>query len=104
MRSVLSAVVELFPSFSRLKLMRQWAGRVDITPDTSPLIGKTPIEGLFINCGWGTGGFKAIPAGGDTMAYTVATGSPHPLIMRFGLERFRTGSLVDEGAAAGVAH
>jgi sarcosine oxidase subunit beta len=104
MRSVLCAVVELFPSFSRLKLMRQWAGRVDITPDTSPLMGRTPIEGLFINCGWGTGGFKAIPAGGDTMAYTVATGSPHPLIARFGLERFRTGSLVDEGAAAGVAH
>ena len=104
MRAVLGAVVELFPSFSRLKLMRQWAGRVDITPDTSPLMGKTPIDGLFINCGWGTGGFKAIPAGGDTMAQTIATGSPHPLIARFGLDRFQTGALVDEGAAAGVAH
>lgn len=104
MRSVLGAVVELFPSFSRLKLMRQWAGRVDITPDTSPLMGKTPIDGLFINCGWGTGGFKAIPAGGDTMAYTIATGFPHPLISRFGLDRFKGGALVDEGAAAGVAH
>jgi sarcosine oxidase subunit beta len=70
MRETLRSVVELFPSFSRLKLMRQWAGRVDITPDTSPLMGRTPVPGLFINCGWGTGGFKAIPAGGDTMAYT----------------------------------
>ena len=103
-RAVLGAVLELFPSFSRLKLMRQWAGRVDITPDTSPLMGLTPIEGLFINCGWGTGGFKAIPAGGDTMAYTIATGTPHRLIEKFSLDRFRSGALVDEGAAAGVAH
>jgi sarcosine oxidase subunit beta len=104
MRAVLGAVLELFPSFSRLKLMRQWAGRVDITPDTSPLMGLTPIEGLFINCGWGTGGYKAIPAGGDTMAHTVATDKPHPLIAGFGLDRFRSGALIDEGAAAGVAH
>jgi sarcosine oxidase, subunit beta len=104
MRDVVRAVVELFPSFSRLKLMRQWAGRVDITPDTSPLMGLTPVENLFINCGWGTGGYKAIPAGGDTMAHTIATGTPHPLIERFSLERFRTGALIDEGAAAGVAH
>lgn len=98
------AVLELFPSFSRLKLMRQWAGRVDITPDTSPLMGLTPVEGLLINCGWGTGGYKAIPAGGHTMAHTIATGRPHPLIAGFGLDRFRTGALIDEGAAAGVAH
>ena len=104
MRGVLGAVVELFPSFSRLRLMRQWAGRVDITPDTRPLMGLTPIEGLFINCGWGTGGYKAIPAGGDTMAHTVATGRAHPLIEKFSLNRFQTGALVDEGAAAGVAH
>ena len=103
-RAVLGGVLQLFPSFSRLKLMRQWAGRVDITPDTSPLMGLTPVEGLFINCGWGTGGFKAIPAGGDTMAYTIVTGKPHPLIERFSLDRFRSGALVDEGAAAGVAH
>jgi sarcosine oxidase subunit beta len=104
MRDVIRAVVELFPSFSRLKLMRQWAGRVDVTPDTSPIMGLTPVDGLFINCGWGTGGFKAIPAAGDTMAYTVATGKPHPLIRGFSLERFRSGALIDEGAAAGVAH
>jgi sarcosine oxidase subunit beta len=104
LRSTVGAALELFPTFSRLKLMRQWAGRVDITPDTSPLMGITPVEGLYINCGWGTGGFKAIPGGGDTMAYTVATGKPHPLIEKFSLERFEKGALVDEGAAAGVAH
>jgi sarcosine oxidase subunit beta len=103
-RAAIGAVLELFPSFSRLKLMRQWAGRVDITPDTSPLMGLTPIDGLFINCGWGTGGFKAIPAGGDTMAQTIATGKPHRLIGAFRLDRFKAGELVDEGAAAGVAH
>jgi sarcosine oxidase, subunit beta len=104
LRATIGAVLELFPSFSRLKLMRQWAGRVDITPDTSPIMGLTPVEGLFINCGWGTGGYKAIPAGGDTMAYTVATGRVHPLIEKFGLNRFESGALIDEGAAAGVAH
>jgi sarcosine oxidase, subunit beta len=104
MRSTIGAVLELFPSFSRLKLMRQWAGRVDITPDTSPIMGLTPVENLYINCGWGTGGYKAIPAGGDTMADTIATGKPHPLIEGFALDRFRTAALIDEGAAAGVAH
>jgi sarcosine oxidase subunit beta len=104
LRATISSVLQLFPSFSRLRLMRQWAGRVDITPDTSPLMGPTPVPGLFINCGWGTGGYKAIPAGGDTMAHTLATGHTHPLISAFGLQRFRTGALIDEGAAAGVAH
>jgi sarcosine oxidase subunit beta len=104
LRSAMGATLELFPTFSRLKVMRQWAGRVDITPDTSPLMGPTPIDGLYINCGFGTGGFKAIPAGGDTMAHTVATGKPHPFIEEFGLDRFERGALVDEGAAAGVAH
>jgi sarcosine oxidase, subunit beta len=103
-RATIKAVLELFPSFSRLKLMRQWAGRVDITPDTSPLMGLTPIEGLFISCGWGTGGYKAIPAGGDTMAHTIVNGTPHPLIAPFRLDRFAAGALVDEGAAAAVAH
>lgn len=103
-RATIGAVLELFPGFSRLRLMRQWAGRVDITPDTSPLMGLTPVDGLFINCGWGTGGYKAIPAGGDTMAHTIVNGKPHPLIASFGLERFKTGALIDEGAAAGVAH
>jgi sarcosine oxidase, subunit beta len=100
----IASLIELFPAFSRLRLMRQWAGIVDITPDTTPIMGKTPVENLFINGGWGTGGYKAIPAGGDTMAHTVATGTPHPLIRGFSLERFKSGSLIDEGAAAGVAH
>ena len=104
LRTTVTAMVELFPSFSRLRLMRQWAGAVDVTPDTSPIMGKTRIEGLYINCGWGTGGYKAIPAGGETMAYTVVNGRPHPLIAGFGLERFPRGALIDEGAAAGVAH
>jgi sarcosine oxidase subunit beta len=104
MRATIAATLELFPSFSRLRLMRQWAGAVDVTPDTSALMGLTPVKGLYINCGWGTGGYKAIPAGGDTMAYTVANDAPHPLIKAFGLDRFARGALVDEGAAAGVAH
>ena len=99
-----AALIELFPAFSRLRLMRQWAGIVDITPDTTPIMGKTPVEELYISGGWGTGGYKAIPAGGETMAYTVANGSPHPLIADFGLERFENGKLIDEGAASGVAH
>ncbi len=99
-----SALLELFPAFRSLRLMRQWAGIVDISPDTTPIMGKTPVEGLYINAGWGTGGYKAIPAGGDTMAWTIANDEAHPLIGSFGLQRFETGALIDEGAAAGVAH
>lgn len=104
MEEVVRALLELFPQFGRLRLMRQWAGAVDITPDTSPLMGPTPVQNLFVNCGWGTGGYKAIPAGGDTMAYTLAHGTPHPLIAPFGIDRFERGELIDEGAASGVAH
>lgn len=100
----IAAVLELFPAFSRQRLMRQWAGIVDISPDTTPIMGKTPVEGLYISAGWGTGGYKAIPAGGDTMAYTIAKDEHHPYISAFGLDRFETGALIDEGAAAGVAH
>ena len=98
------AAVELVPCLSRLRVMRQWAGTVDISPDTSPIMGTTPIQGLFISAGWGTGGYKAIPAGGETMAWTIANGKPHALIESFGLSRFSSGALVDEGAASGVAH
>ena len=101
---VVSSFLELFPRFRRLKLMRQWAGIVDITPDTSPILGETPIQDLYINCGWGTGGFKAIPAGGDTLAYTIAKGEAHPLIKPFGLDRFSKGAFIDESAASGVVH
>lgn len=99
-----TSLVELFPAFSRLRLMRQWGGIVDMTPDRSPIVGPTPVGNLFISAGWGTGGFKAIPAGGWTFAHLLATGQPHRLIEPFGLERFSTGAFIDEGAASGVAH
>ena len=99
-----AAVVELIPCFRRLRIMRQWAGVCDISPDSSPIVGRTEIENLYLSTGWGTGGFKAIPAGGDTLAYTLATGKIHELLQPFSLSRFETGNLVDEGAAAGVAH
>ena len=98
------ALVELFPCVSRLKLMRQWAGIVDITPDTMPIIGKTPVDGLYLNGGWGTGGYKGIPAGGDTFAYTIANDKPHPLVARMSLARFRSGELINEATSSGVAH
>lgn len=102
--AVLSAVVEMYPAFSRLKLMRQWGGIVDIAPDASPIVSKTPVTGFYISTGWGTGGYKAIPAGGETLAYTIANDRPHELVEPFSLDRFSRGRLVDEGAAAGVAH
>ena len=100
----LQAIVELFPSFSRLRMLRQWGGIVDVTPDRSPIIGLTPVANLFINCGWGTGGFKATPGSGQVFAHTVATGQPHPIAAPFALERFSRGQLVDEHGAAAVAH
>lgn len=104
LEETVSATLNLFPTFSRLKLMRQWAGIVDISPDSSPILGKTPVTGLYISTGWGTGGFKAIPAGGDTLAYTIAHDRPHDLIKPFGLDRFISGRFVNEAAAAGVDH
>jgi sarcosine oxidase subunit beta len=104
MQHVLAATVEMFPSFSRLRLLRQWAGIVDVVQDSSPIIGATPVPGLYINCGWGTGGFKAIPVGGWTLAHVLATGRNHELAEPFQLSRFHTGRLVDEAAAAGIAH
>jgi sarcosine oxidase, subunit beta len=104
MQSVLAGTLALFPSFSRLRVMRQWAGIVDVVHDSSPIIGPTPVPGLYINCGWGTGGFKAIPAGGWTLAHVLATGRNHELAEPFQLERFATGRFIDEAAAAGIAH
>ncbi|MBL8836870.1 MAG: sarcosine oxidase subunit beta family protein [Alphaproteobacteria bacterium] len=100
----LDAICELFPQFSRLRLLRNWGGIVDVTPDRSPIIGRTPVPGLFVNCGWGTGGFKATPGSGHVFAWTVAKGEPHPINAPFTLDRFRTGRLIDEAAAAAVAH
>ena len=100
----LAAAVELFPIFSRALLLRTWGGIVDIAPDASPIIGLTPVENLYINTGWGTGGFKATPGSGWVMAYTMATGIPHELNLPYTLDRFVTGHLIDEHGAAGVAH
>jgi sarcosine oxidase subunit beta len=103
-QNTLAATLALFPSFSRLPLLRQWAGIVDIVHDSSPIIGPTPIGGLYINCGWGTGGFKAIPVGGWTFAHVLATGRNHELAEPFQLDRFMTGALIDEAAGSGISH
>jgi sarcosine oxidase subunit beta len=100
----LQAIVEMFPLFSRVRMNRQWAGIVDVAPDACPIIGLTPVKGLYINCGWGTGGFKATPGSGWVMAHTVAQDRPHPLNEAFSLQRFATGRLIDEHGAAAVAH
>jgi sarcosine oxidase subunit beta len=100
----MAAALELFPIFARAHLIRTWAGIVDVTPDASPIIGTTPVENLFVNCGWGTGGFKATPGVGWVFAHTLAHGSPHQLNNPFTLERFTTGALIDEHGAAAVAH
>jgi sarcosine oxidase subunit beta len=100
----LAAVCELFPAFRRLRMLRNWGGIVDVTPDRSPVIGKTPVAGLYVNCGWGTGGFKATPGSGHVFAATIARDEPHPIAAPFALDRFRTGRLIDEAAAAAVAH
>jgi sarcosine oxidase subunit beta len=100
----IAAALQLFPIFSRVHVLRTWAGLVDVAPDASPIIGPTPIDNLFVNCGWGTGGFKATPGAGWVLAHTVATGQSHPLVVPFALERFTSGALIDEHGAAGVAH
>jgi len=87
-----------------VRFLRQWAGIVDICPDSSPIIGQSPVPGLYLNCGWGTGGFKAIPVGGTLLAHHLATDEPHELARSFSLERFTTGALIDEAAASGIAH
>jgi sarcosine oxidase subunit beta len=102
--AVVAGFLALFPSLSRVRLMRQWAGMTDVVPDSSPIIGRSPVAGIYLNCGWGTGGFKAIPAGGWTFAHWLATDTPHDLVAAFGLDRFRDLALVDEAAASGIAH
>ncbi|MCO5080335.1 MAG: sarcosine oxidase subunit beta [Rhizobiaceae bacterium] len=100
----LDAICEMFPIFARMKMLRSWGGIVDVTPDRSPILARTPVQGLYVNCGWGTGGFKATPGSGHVFAHTIARDEPHPINAPFTLERFRTGRLIDEAAAAAVAH
>ena len=100
----LAAICELFPMFRRMRMMRNWGGIVDVCPDASPIISKTPVEGIYVNCGWGTGGFKATPGSGWVFAHTIAQDRPHALNEAFSLDRFTTGYLIDEHGAAAVAH
>ena len=101
---VAGPIVELYPVFSRVRMLRQWAGLVDVTVDRSPIMSATPIRNLFFNCGWGTGGFKATPGSGWAFADMLARGEANELTAPFAMERFHTGALVDEAAAAAVAH
>ncbi len=101
---VLGGLVDCFPAIARVGLLRQWAGIVDVSPDSSPILGPSPLPGLYLNCGWGTGGFKAIPAGGLLFAHILAQGAHHPISAPFDLTRFERGRLIDEGAASGIAH
>jgi sarcosine oxidase subunit beta len=100
----LEAICEMFPMFRRLRMMRNWGGIVDVTPDRSPIISKTAVPGLYVNCGWGTGGFKATPGSANVFAWTIAKDEPHVLNAPFNLDRFRDGTVIDEAAAAAVAH
>ncbi|MBV2361412.1 sarcosine oxidase subunit beta family protein [Thalassococcus sp. CAU 1522] len=97
------ALIETFPMLSRLKMLRWWGGIVDMTGDRSPILSKTPLENCFVNCGWGTGGFKAIPGSGWGFAELMAKGHS-PLTEEFSMWRFREGKFIDESVAAGVAH
>ena len=99
-----TALVETFPIISRLRMLRQWGGIVDMTGDRSPIISKTPVENVFINCGWGTGGFKATPGSGHCFAATMAMGEPDDVAAPFSLDRFAEGRMIDESVAAAVAH
>jgi len=93
---VAAAAVTLLPALARLRVLRQWGGVMDMSMDGSPIISKTPIEGLILNGGWCYGGFKAIPAGGLTTAHLIAHGAPHPAAAHLDLGRFAAGRIVDE--------
>ena len=101
---MVAAAIDLFPFLFQLRMLRQWGGIVDTCPDASPIISRTDIKGLYFNCGWGTGGFKATPGSGHVFADLIANDRPNPIALPFGLKRFETGYLIDEHGAAGVAH
>ena len=97
-------ILDLFPFLGELKIVRQWAGMADMTPDFAPIMGKTPVRGFYLDAGWGTWGFKATPVSGKTMAYTAARDDDHELIQPFTLARFADFALVGEKGAASVGH
>ncbi len=97
-------VLQLMPSISEMRVLRQWAGLCDMTPDYSPIMGPTPVEGFYLDVGWGTYGFKAGPVCGETMAAMIASGKVPDLIASFGYDRFKNGELVGEKGAAAVGH
>ena len=97
-------IVELYRIFGKMKMLRQWGGIVDICPDASPIISKCEVKGLYFNCGWGTGGFKATPGSANVFAHTIAKDEPHKINAAFNLDRFSDGRLIDEHGAAAVAH
>lgn len=101
---IMAPIVELFPFVSRVKMLRQWAGITDCTTDRSPVVSKTPVKGIMINCGWGTGGFKATPGSGHAFAESIAKGEMSDIAAPFSIDRHYDGYLIDEAAAAGVAH
>jgi sarcosine oxidase subunit beta len=100
----MAAAVELFPIFANAKVLRTWAGIVDVCPDASPIVSTTPLENVYLNCGWGTGGFKATPGSGAAYADLIAHGDAGDLVRPFALDRFTSGALIDEHGAAAVAH
>jgi sarcosine oxidase subunit beta len=97
-------MLELFPFLSDVKINRQWAGMADMTPDFAPIMGLTPVQGFYLDSGWGTWGFKATPVCGKTMSYTVARDQAHPLIQGFEFDRFAHYHLTGEKGAASVGH
>ncbi len=103
-QGVVAGMLEIFPAFRGLKMLRQWAGIVDVPWDYSPILGPSPVQNLHLNAGWGTGGFKATPAGGYFLAHAMATGEHHPISRPFDLSRFSTGAFIDEAAGAGISH
>ncbi len=100
----LAAICEIFPIFRRMRMLRNWGGIVDVTPDRSPILGKTPVKGLYVNCGWGTGGFKATPASGWCFAHLIARNEPHPAAAAYHLARFASGAVIDEKGVGAQAN
>jgi sarcosine oxidase subunit beta len=101
---VMEAAMTLIPMIGKARVLRSWGGIMDMSPDGSPIIDKTDTEGLFIDCGWNYGGFKAVPASGFAYAHLIATGNPHPTATGFRLDRFRTGRGIIDEEGTGSQH